>query len=169
MPPAIPALAAIGGGSAMAGAAGLATAAGGLYSASQDRKANRANQRTAAAERAESLQFIQDREKQAQNFLSGAYPEMQSLIGQGYQGAYNVQQGAIPQQLSAIRQGGQDAQRFLMGSLPYYQAALMGTPFDMNQVVQNTRPASVGVDMSMFNQQLPQFGQPVQFNPLAGR
>lgn len=132
-------------------------AGAGLYSASKDRKVNQQNVQQSAQERAENQALIRAGEQQAQGYLSGALPQMQDYTQQGYSNAYDMLSGAIPQQIGAIQQGGADAQRFLMGSMPYYQQALMGTPINYEQVIQNTKPINTTYDASMFSQKLPQF------------
>lgn len=109
----------------------------------------------AAANRAAAEQFIKSQAQQARQDVISAYDPMTQAIQQGYQKAADVYSYAIPQQLAALRTGAQEAQRMRMGALPYYQYALMGVPFNMQQILGQTSPANVPA-----YQNVPSMGQP---------
>lgn len=151
-----------------------------------DRSAQRATQ----AQNQLSQQFIQAQEGRAQDFLSGALPQMQNATFQGFQGAADVVGSMAPQQISAMQQGNVAAQQYLMGGLPAFQRALMGQPLNYNpqtfQAQVNpalfqrqvfnpmaqqpmAQPMPQGMPQSQsYNQQMPANGGQVDFSALLG-
>jgi hypothetical protein len=162
MPAAVPLLAAIGGGSAAAGAVTLAGTGAALYGAAKDRKIASQNQDMSAQERSNSLGYIQDQTNQAQNYLTGAFPQMQQATNRGYTGALEALQGSIPLQLGAISQGAQDAQRFQLGSLPFIQQALMGQKMDMSQLAPYVQKSQIPFNPNIASNLIQKYGPQAQ-------
>lgn len=158
MPAAIPLLATIGGGSALAGGVALAGTAATLYGASKDRKAASQNQDQSAYERQQNLGFIQDAAGQAQNYLSNGYAPAQQAMSQGYGGASQALAGSFAPRMNAINQGGMDAQRFQLGALPFIQQALMGQSMDLSKLAPYVQKSQISYDPTMMTNLLQQYG-----------
>ena len=122
----------------------------------------------AADNRRSAEQFIRQQSQQARQDVLSAYDPMAQAIQQGYQSGADVYAQAIPQQLAALRTGAQEAQRMRMGSLPFYQYALMGVPFNMNQMLAQTRPADVPAYQDVPSLGQPQVVQAPSYNPQMG-
>ena len=110
---------------------------------------DRSAQRAQMAQNDDALQAINQQGQIAQDYLSGAKPEMQRLTAEGFQGAANLLQGAVPQQLSAISQGNVAAQQYLLGGMPAFQNALMGS--QLGPVQQPLQPTQIQTDASFLS------------------
>ena len=80
----------------------------------------------------------------------------------GLQSAMDVFGQSAPQQINAFQGGNIAAQQSLLAGMPQYQNAIMGNEINM----QGLRPFQAGVDMSTFQQQLPDFEY--RESPLSG-
>jgi hypothetical protein len=109
----------------------------------------------AAENRRSAEEFIKQQAAQGRQDIISAIDPMTQSIQQGYQKGADIYSYAIPQQLAALRTGAQEAQRMRMGALPSYQYALMGVPFNIPQMLSQTRP----VDVPAY-QDVPSMGQP---------
>ena len=109
----------------------------------------------AADNRRSAEQFIKQQTSQGRQDVLSAYDPMTQAIQQGYQRGADIYSFAIPQQLAALQSGAQEAYRMRAGALPAYQSALMGMPYDLSQMVNQTAPINVPA-----YQNVPSMGQP---------
>ena len=109
----------------------------------------------AAENRRTAEQFIKQQTAQGRQDVLSAYDPMTQAIQQGYQRGADIYSFAIPQQLAALQSGAQEAYRMRAGALPAYQSALMGTPYNLSQMVNQTAPINVPT-----YQNVPSMGQP---------
>ena len=110
----------------------------------------------AAENRRSAEQFIKQQTEQGRQDVLSAYDPTAQALQQGYQRGLDIYSEAVPQQLAALRTGAGEAYRMRAGSLPYYQYALMGVPFNMPQMVSQTRP----IDVPAY-QNVPSMGRPM--------
>ena len=109
----------------------------------------------AADNRRAAEEFIKQQTSQGRQDVLSAYDPMTQAIQQGYQRGADIYSFAIPQQLAALQSGAQEAYRMRAGALPAYQSALMGTPYNLSQMVNQTAPINVPT-----YQNVPSMGQP---------
>ena len=109
----------------------------------------------AAENRRSAEQFIKQQTAQGRQDVLSAYDPMTQAIQQGYQRGADIYSFAIPQQLAALQSGAQEAYRMRAGALPAYQSALMGMPYNLSQMVNQTAPINVPT-----YQNVPSMGQP---------
>lgn len=109
----------------------------------------------AADNRRAAEEFIKQQTSQGRQDVLSAYDPMTQAIQQGYQRGADIYSFAIPQQLAALQSGAQEAYRMRAGALPAYQSALMGTPYNLSQMVNQTAPINVPTF-----QNVPSMGQP---------
>lgn len=154
MPPALPALAAIGGGSALAGGIGVAGVTAGLYGATKDRKSVDYANATAEAQRKASEEYIRKQTAQARSDIFKLFPAAQDSRQKGIQANMDFAGQALPLQMNTFQQGNNLAQQTMAQGLPQYQNAILGNP------VQAPQPQSIdiqGIQALLNSAQLPQF------------
>ena len=110
----------------------------------------------AADNRRSAEEFIKQQTSQGRQDVLSAYDPMTQAIQQGYQRGADIYSFAIPQQLAALQSGAQEAYRMRAGALPAYQSALMGTPYNLSQMVNQTAPINVPTF-----QNVPSMGRPM--------
>ena len=110
----------------------------------------------AAENRRSAEEYIKQQTGQGRQDVIAAYDPTAQALQQGYQRGLDIYSEAVPQQLAALRTGAGEAYRMRAGSLPFYQYALMGVPFNMNQIVSQVRP----IDVPAY-QNVPSMGRPM--------
>lgn len=110
----------------------------------------------AADNRRAAEEFIKQQTSQGRQDVLSAYDPMTQAINQGYQRGADIYSFAIPQQLAALQSGAQEAYRMRAGALPAYQSALMGMPYNLSQMVNQTAPINVPTF-----QNVPSMGRPM--------
>jgi len=110
----------------------------------------------AADNRRTAEEFIKQQTSQGRQDVLSAYDPMTQAINQGYQRGADIYSFAIPQQLAALQSGAQEAYRMRAGALPAYQSALMGMPYNLSQMVNQTAPINVPTF-----QNVPSMGRPM--------
>ena len=101
--------------------------------------------------------FVEEKTGQAREDILNLFPIAQQAREAGSQGALDIFGKSIPQQLGAFQQGNVSAQKQLIAGLPQIQNAILGLPVN----TQAFQPQTIGVDPSLFQQQLPEFQQAV--------
>jgi hypothetical protein len=130
MPPVVPVLTAVGGGSAVAGGLAIAGTAAGLYGASQDRKATSQANQQAQQQIQRSQEFIERQLTQARGDAFRLFPAAQESRQQGIEAGMNLFNQSAPLQMQAFQQGNMGAQQALAQGLPQFQNAILGQPIN---------------------------------------
>ena len=124
----LPALAAIGGGSAVAGgllAAGTVATVAGAFA---DRQSVEEVNTLAQENRDASQAFIEESVAQARTDLFKLFPQAQETRRIGTQTGLDIFSESIPAQIDLFRSGNVAAQNQLIQGLPQFQNAILGVP-----------------------------------------
>tara|TARA_R110002124_G_scaffold79833_5_gene211885 strand:+ start:850 stop:1539 length:690 start_codon:yes stop_codon:yes gene_type:complete len=126
-------------------AAPYLVAAGGIWSANQDRKSMENANETAQRQRAESISFLDKAIKQGRGDLFKLFPSAQKTLQAGMQGSMDVFNQAFPQQLQAFQAGNIGAQKQIIAGMQPRMNALMGQPMNYNpQITEIQQPTLQG-------------------------
>ena len=154
MPPVGAALAAVGGGSALAGGMALATGAAGIYGGKRDRDSVKNANNRAVAEREASQRYIEKSKKEARSDIFRLFPPAQESTQKGIQSSMDFLGKGLPLQMQSFQQGNNQAQQTLAEGLGQFQNAILGNP------VQAPQPQSIntqGIQGLINAAQLPEF------------
>lgn len=137
---------------AIGGAIGAAVIGAYASSRASDRAAD-----SLSSSEAQALAYQREAAERAANTAIPLFAQAQDNANLGFQGALDVFGNTIPQQLTAFQQGNQQAQSLLGAGLEQSQNAILGNPIS-NKAFQT--PTQIDpIDMSVFQQQLPDFGR----------
>lgn len=120
---------------------------------SSDKAANAVKQATDSASTLTRQAALQARTESKQLF--GGAQENANL---GFQGALDVFGQSVPAQADVFQQGNVGAQQQILAGLPQIQNAILGNNVDLSAL----QPTNVSTDLGFFNQQLPEFVNPLQ-------
>jgi hypothetical protein len=132
MPPVVPVLTAIGGGSALAGGALVAGTGLALGSAAADRNSQKKAIESAETQKEASQAFIEQSIKEARSDIFKLFPAAQDSRKQGLQAGLDLFSQAYPQMQQSFTQGNVGAQNALLAGLPQMNNAILGNPVDLS-------------------------------------
>ena len=147
-------------GGLIAGGLGLASS---LWGANQDRKAANKAIKAQKSQNKANQAFIREQAAKARQDILPLFGDASENRLLGSQAALDIFGQAVPQQINAFQQGNIGAQQSLLAGLPQIQNAILGMPVDYSAL----SAQSIQPDLSMFNQQLPNFNTALpDINPI---
>jgi len=105
-----------------------------------------------------AAQITRDAANEARAESKTLFAGAQQNAGLGFQGALDVFGQSLPQQVNAFQQGNVGAQQQILAGLPQIQNAILGGNVDLSAL----QPTNIQTDLGFFNQQLPEFTNPLE-------
>lgn len=112
--------------------AAVITAGAAVGGAAMDNKNAKASVKSAEAQRAASLKFINDQVAKTQGQLFQLFPQVQDANNQAMNAGLDVLKASYPAQQDAFVAGNVGAQKALIAGLPQMNNAILGGPINNN-------------------------------------